>query len=428
MIAPDPASVTADSSCSNKTDALGLGEPLGQAGAVNQAGAVSDSMDGSGSEWHVLADQVLRGEPLNRQQALSILQSSDDVLMDLISAGFRIRRKYFGKTVQLYFLMNAKSGLCPEDCHYCSQSKISDAPIPKYSILNRDKLLDGARVAAERQSKTYCIVISGRAPNEREIKAIETIVPEIKQKYGLNICACLGLLSESQALRLAAAGVDKVNHNLNTSREYYAEICTTHTFDDRLETLKNVRKAGLQLCSGGIIGMGESQSDIVEMAFSLRELAVESIPLNFLHAIDGTPMQQQEYLTPRDCLRALTLFRFVNPQSELRIAGGRERHLRSLQPLGLYVANSLFVGDYLTTEGQAPSEDYRMIADMGFEITGQAGLTSEMASGADRDAGCQKGGCSGGSCSAAVGVSDKAEDTTASAALGSEGACGSGCD
>lgn len=324
------------------------------------------------SQWKLLAERVLDGGSISRSEALAILDSHDDELLDLVAAAFNLRQKYFGKTVQLYFLMNAKSGLCPEDCHYCSQSKISDAPIPKYSILNREKLLDGARLAAERQSKTYCIVISGRAPNEREIKAIETIVPEIKQQYGLNICACLGLLSESQAQRLAAAGVDKVNHNLNTSQDYYKEICTTHTFEDRLETLKNVRKAGLQLCSGGIIGMGESRKDIVDMAFSLRELSVESIPLNFLHAIDGTPMQQKEYLTPRDCIRALAMVRFVNPSSELRIAGGRERHLRSLQPLGLYIANSLFVGDYLTTQGQAPSEDYQMIQDLGFEITGQA--------------------------------------------------------
>jgi biotin synthase len=209
------------------------------------------------------------------------------------------------------------------------------------------------------------------------MQAVEKIVPEIKQMYGLNICACLGLLNEAQAKRLAAAGVDKVNHNLNTSEEYYKEICTTHTFDDRVETLKNVRKAGLELCSGGIIGMGESRQDIVDMAFSLKELSVESIPLNFLHAIDGTPMQQQEYLTPRDCLRALAMFRFVNPKSELRIAGGRERHLRSLQPLGLMIANSIFVGDYLTTQGQAPSDDYRMIEDLGFEITGQVALPDE---------------------------------------------------
>lgn len=322
------------------------------------------------SRWAQLAENVLADEAISREQALAILESNDDELLEVVSASFRIRQRYFGKTVQLYFLMNAKSGLCPEDCHYCSQSKISDAEIPKYNILSRDKLLDGARLAAERQSKTYCIVISGRAPNEREMKAVETIVPEIKKAYGLNICACLGLLSEEQALRLKAAGVDKVNHNLNTSREHYAEICTTHTFDDRVETLRNVRKAGMELCSGGIIGMGEKPSDIVEMAFSFRELSVESIPLNFLHAIDGTPLEQKEYLNPRDCIRALCMMRFVNPKSELRIAGGRERHLRSLQPLGLFVANSIFVGDYLTTKGQAPDEDYQMIRDLGFEITG----------------------------------------------------------
>ncbi|MEI6526456.1 MAG: biotin synthase BioB [Planctomycetota bacterium] len=353
----------------------------------------STHLVGSTSEWRTLAAQVLDGGAVSKAQALAILDSPDDQLMELVDAAFAIRRKFFGNTVQLYFLMNAKSGLCPEDCHYCSQSKISDAPIPKYNILSRDKLLEGAKLAAERQSKTYCIVISGRAPNEREIQAVEKIVPEIKQKYGLNICACLGLLSETQAKRLAAAGVDKVNHNLNTSQEYYKEICTTHTFEDRVETLKNVRKAGLQLCSGGIIGMGESRQDIVDMAFSLNELSVESIPLNFLHAIDGTPMQLKEYLTPRDCLRALAMFRFVNPSSELRIAGGRERHLRALQPLGLMVANSIFVGDYLTTQGQAPSEDYRMIEDLGFQITGQASLPAEP-SACSEPSGCQAGGCS----------------------------------
>ena len=208
------------------------------------------------SPWHLLATNVLAGNGISRDEALSILGSSDDEFLNLLSAAYRIRHQYFGKSVQLYFLMNAKSGLCPEDCHYCSQSKVSDAPIPKYNILSRDKLMDGARLAAERQSKTYCIVISGRAPNEREMKAVESIVPEIKKTFGLNICACLGLLNEEQAIRLKAAGVDKVNHNLNTSREHYAEICTTHTFDDRVETLKNVRKAGMELCSGGIIGMG----------------------------------------------------------------------------------------------------------------------------------------------------------------------------
>lgn len=326
----------------------------------------------SHTPWHQLAARVLEGQAVSAAEATEILGSSDGELLDLISATYQLRHHYFGKTVQLYFLVNAKSGLCPEDCGYCSQSKISSAPIAKYRMLSTEQLLDGAKVAAERGSKTYCIVISGRAPNEREMQAVEAVVPLVKDKFNLNICACLGLLSSDHAMRLKACGVDRVNHNLNTSREHYDQICSTHTFEDRLETLNNVRSAGLELCSGGIIGMGESASDLVSMAMELRQLNVESIPLNFLHAIEGTPLEDKNSLTPQDCLRALCMMRFVNPASELRIAGGREKHLRSLQPLSLYVANSLFVGDYLTTRGQPPEADYQMIADMGFEITGCA--------------------------------------------------------
>jgi biotin synthase len=319
--------------------------------------------------WSSLAESVIAGQQVSFDEALAILQSSDDDLLDLMAGAFRIRRRYWGLGVQLYFLMNAKSGLCPEDCSYCSQSKVSEAEIPRYNLLSRDKLLDGARLAAERKSKTYCIVISARGPSEREIEAVEKIVPEIKSKYGLDVCACLGLLTPDQAQRLAACGVDKVNHNVNTSPEYYQEICTTHTYQDRIATLAAVRSAGMKLCSGGIIGMGESDADVVRMAFELREYRVESIPLNFLNAIDGTPLQRSERLNPRYCLKALAMFRFVNPKSEIRIAGGRELHLGSLQALGLYAANSLFIGDYLTTKGQAPEADYKMIAEMGFEVT-----------------------------------------------------------
>jgi biotin synthase len=316
-----------------------------------------------------LADEVLAGNAISRQDAISILRAPDIDVLAILAAGFRIRHRYFGRTVQLYFLMSAKSGLCPEDCHYCSQSKISTAPVPKYNILQRDELLEGARLASERGAKTYCLVISARGPNEREMAAVERIVPEIKEKFGLDICACLGLLSRGQADRLKACGVDRVNHNLNTSEDYYQEICTTHTYADRVQTLRHVRDAGMEMCSGGIIGMGETHDDIVSMAFELRELGVHSIPLNFLNAIEGTPLARTGNLTPNDCLRALAMFRFVNPDRELRISGGREIHLRSLQPLGLYVANSIFVGDYLTTKGQAPQADYDMIRDMGFEVT-----------------------------------------------------------
>ncbi len=321
------------------------------------------------NKWHQLAVQVLEGVDVSVEQAEEILASSNDEVLDLVAAAFRLRQRYFGKTVQLYFLVNAKSGLCPEDCGYCSQSKISSAGIEKYRMLSAEQLLEGARVAAERQSKTYCIVISGRAPSERELAAVETVVPRIKAELGLKICACLGLLTPAHAARLKSCGVDRVNHNLNTGEEHYAEICSTHTYQDRLQTLNNVREAGLELCSGGIIGLGESHRDLVSMAMDLRKLRTESIPINFLHAIEGTPLQNRNDLTPQDCLRALCMMRFVNPSSELRIAGGREKHLRSLQSLGLYVANSLFVGDYLTTKGQAPEADYQMVKDLGFEVT-----------------------------------------------------------
>jgi biotin synthase len=320
-------------------------------------------------DWAELADRVLAGHHVSREEALAILRAADEELLDVLAGAYKLRRRWFGNTVQLYFLMNAKSGLCPEDCHYCSQSKTSSAEIPRYNLLSREKLLDGARLAAERGSKTYCIVISARGPSEREIQAVEKIVPQIKAQYDLEVCACLGLLTSDEAQRLAACGVNKVNHNLNTSPEFYEQICTTHTYQDRVETLKAVRAAGLELCSGGIIGMGERDEDVVRMALELRELEVESIPLNFLIDIAGTPLANSHRLTPRYCLKALAMFRFVNPSSEIRIAGGRELHLGSLQPLGLYAANSVFVGDYLTTKGQPPEADYRMIEDLGFVVT-----------------------------------------------------------
>ena len=338
--------------------------------------AVGDSAsDLSINPWSRLAERVLAGHALSADEALAVLESPDEQLLDLLAAVYRVRRRWFGNQMQLYFLMNAKSGLCPEDCSYCSQSKVSEAEIPQYNLLSRDKLLDGARLAAERQARTYCIVISARGPNEREMRAVTSIVPEIKQRYPVKICACLGLLTPDQARELKACGVDRVNHNLNTSESFYGDICTTHSFADRLSTLQAVRDAGMEMCSGGIVGMGERREDVVDMAVALRDLGVQSIPVNFLNPIDGTPLAGRSDLNPRYCLKVLAMFRLVNPDREIRIAGGRELHLGSMQPLGLYAANSIFVGDYLTTKGQIPAADYAMIHDLGFEITGQAEAT-----------------------------------------------------
>lgn len=321
------------------------------------------------SSWASMADAVLQGTPLSREAAGQVLGADDDQLLAVLDAAWNVRRHYFGNSVQLYYLKNAKSGLCPEDCSYCSQSKDSTAPIEKYAILNAEKLLDGARRAFERNARTYCIVASGRGPSDREVDHVCRIVQDIKAEFGLHICACLGLLRPDQAMRLKQAGVDRVNHNLNTSERFHDQIVSTHSFQDRLNTLQTCQDVGLELCAGMIVGMGEKHDDVVDVAMQLATMNVQSIPINFLHPIDGTPLQGQEQLDPRYCLRVLAMFRLTNPATEIRIAGGRERNLRSMQAMGLYAANSMFVSDYLTTSGQRAEEDFNMIQDLGFEIT-----------------------------------------------------------
>ncbi len=320
------------------------------------------------SRWHEMSRRVLAGESITVEEGRSILQSSDEELLDLLAATYAVRRAHFAQIVHLYYLKNAKSGLCPEDCGYCSQSKVSDAPIERYSIANERVLMDGARKAKESHARTYCIVASGRGPTNREVDHVCNVVRKIKDELGLHICACLGLLKPDQAKKLAEAGVDRINHNLNTSRRYYEEICTTHTYQDRLDTLQVAHEAGMELCSGLIVGMGEVQQDILDAVFELRGLDVKSIPVNFLHAIDGTPLAKTEELDPRYCLKVLCLLRMAHPAVEIRIAGGRELNLRSMQAMGLYAANSMFVSDYLTTKGQSPEEDFAMVKDLGFDV------------------------------------------------------------
>jgi biotin synthase len=326
-------------------------------------------------DWNKLADQALAGQELSREQALEVLRVPEDELLDLVSSAFRVRRHYHGKRVKLNMLINAKSGLCAEDCGYCSQSIVAQSGVDRYPLQSKETLLEGARQAIKVQAHTYCIVISGRRPTERELDHVVEAVREIRAQYPLRICCCLGLLSDAEARRLVEAGVERVNHNLNTSKEYYDEICTTHSYQDRVDTLEAVKRAGLSPCSGGILGMGESEEQIVDLAFSLHALDVDSIPLNFLIPIAGTPLGGVEYLTPQKCLAILCLFRFVNPSKEIRIAGGREYHLRSLQPLALYVADSIFIGDYLTTRGELPERDLQMLEDSGFVAAMPPGMT-----------------------------------------------------
>lgn len=321
---------------------------------------------------------VLEGRSLEREQAAAIMNSGDDQLLGVLDAAFLIRRHYFGHKVLLHYLKNAKSGMCGENCSYCSQSSVSSAPIDTYSLLDAEQLVDGARQARAANANTYCMAASGRAPSQSELEHIVSAVKQIKSETDLHVCCSLGTLTFQQAQRLKNAGVDRINHNLNTSRRFHQSICTTHSYVDRLQTLRAARQAGLELCAGLIVGMGETTDDLIDVALELGNIRVESIPVNFLHAIEGTPLQDLDELDPRYCLRALCLFRFLNPHTEIRIAGGREIHLRSLQAMGLYPANSIFVSDYLTTEGQAAEADFQMIRDLGFEIVMDAHKASEM--------------------------------------------------
>ncbi len=358
------------------------------------------------SPWNGMAERALRGEVLSRDEALSVLRAPDEAILDQLAAAWRVRRHHWGNRVRLHFLLNAQSGLCPEDCNYCSQSKISAAEIEKYPLMARERILEAAGRAAELQSGTFCFVISGRTPGGRVFEKVLDAVREVKATHDLRVCACLGLLDEEQAARLREAGVDRVNHNLNTSERYTPEVVSTHTFEDRRRTLENVRAAGITTCSGGIVGMGETDDDVIDLALSLRELEVTSVPVNFLIPIEGTPFEGIQALDPRRCLRVLVLYRFLLPSQEIRIAGGREVHLRSLQPLGLYAANSIFIGDYLTTRGQEARADLEMIRDAGFVLEAADGSPVEgdplerfeaiLASGGRADLPVHPGGCAAG--------------------------------
>ncbi|CAM3282645.1 biotin synthase BioB [Paenibacillus taichungensis] len=319
-------------------------------------------------EWSSLAKRSLNGECLSIEEGLAVLEANDDEVLPLMHAAFHVRQYFYGKKVKLNMIINAKSGFCPEDCGYCSQSIVSTAPIQKYSLLDKETLLAGAHEAMARKAGTYCIVASGKGPTNKELDQVVEAVKEIRETMPLKICACLGILKDGQAERLAEAGVHRYNHNLNTSKANYPSITTTHTYDQRIETVEKVKAYGMSPCSGVIIGMGESNQEIVEMALALRKLDADSIPINFLNAIPGTPLEGAGRTPAMKALKVLALFRLICPSKEIRVAGGREINLRTLQPLSLYAANSLFVGDYLTTAGQEISNDHQMIEDLGFEI------------------------------------------------------------
>ncbi len=323
------------------------------------------------TDYEALADRSLRGEPLSRGEALGILRTPDADVPALLAATWRVRRHFHGNRVKVHVLMNAKRGACAEDCGFCAQSSKSTAAgeVEPYRLESVDQIVSEARMAHQRGAWKFCIVTATRGPSDADLDTLCEAVKRIKAEVPIRICTSLGLLTAPRAKRLAEAGVDRFNHNLESSERFFPEVCTTHSWQDRIDTLRTAKAAGMELCSGGIVGMGETDADVVDLALAVRGLGVSSIPVNFLmESWSGTPKAAAAArATPAYCLKVLCLFRLLNPDKDIRAAAGREERLGALQPMALYAANSIFTDGYLNTAGQGVDADLKMIRDLGFE-------------------------------------------------------------
>ncbi len=322
-------------------------------------------------DWNSFAQRALQGEDFSRAECLQILNADDDELLPLLHAAFLVRRESFGRTVHIQVLANAKVGACPEDCGFCSQSSKQGqkgSPSGESPMDTVESLVEAASQAAAISAKRFCMVTATRGPSSKDLDVICEAAREIKKKYDIELCASLGLLTEAKAKRLAEAGIDRFNHNLETSQNYFDKVVSTHSWADRVNTVKLAKASGMETCCGGIVGLGESEEDLIDLVFALRELKVDSVPVNFLDPRPGTVMAGSERISPQYALRALCLFRFLCPTADVRVAGGREVNLRSMQALALFPANSIFTSGYLTTDGNTPTDDIRMIRDAGFDI------------------------------------------------------------
>lgn len=306
-----------------------------------------------------------REEPVSFEEALSLTELSKSEVFDLISLARKVTLKYKGDGVFLRSIISAQTGNCPEDCSFCSQSAHFDTEVEAHPLVAVEKILLAAKQAEKLGAMDFCIVISARGPTPRIFKKVLEAVDVLCRETGLKIGCSLGDLKEDQAHELKEHGVWRYNHNLETCRSYFPNICTTHTYDDRYRTAELVKEVGMNLCSGGILGMGESVKQRVELAFELRELGPSWVPLNFLDPRPGTPFEKFEQISPFEAVKTISIFRLILPDKIIMTAGGREVTLRDLQAMGLIAgANAMILGNYLTTPGRSPEEDLRMLDDL----------------------------------------------------------------
>lgn len=304
---------------------------------------------------------------LSREEAIAVLNTPDEKLDELIELAKGLRFKYKGNRVSIHILTNARSGNCSQDCAYCAQSCRSKADIDKYKWVDEEKLYQNNDFVNEHHLSRHCIGLSGMKFTDQEIEELARRIRKMKE-HGTHLCCSIGFLTEKQAIMLKEAGLDRINHNLNSSRAYYHNICSTHTFEQRVDNIHMLQRLGFEICSGGIVGMGESKEDIVDMLLELREIQPEALPINFLLPIEGTPLENADtsQLTTQYCIKVLCLARLLVPRSDIRCAAGREVYFKGKEKMLLNVVDSIFASGYLTAGGQGIKDTIRTITDAGF--------------------------------------------------------------
>jgi biotin synthase len=320
-------------------------------------------------EIQKIGDKVLEGGSVNMKEIYPLLETKGPDIIELAAVANRVREEFNGNEIDLCSLLNAKSGRCPEDCGFCAQSAHYKTEALVYPMMDTNRIVEEAKKAQRKGTGRFCLITSGRELNDKEFETILGVFDRIRRETTLDLDCSLGTLSEERAESLKKVGVTRYNHNVETAESHFHKICSTHSFRDRVKTIEVLKELGFSICCGGIIGLGESPEQRLELAFSLRQLGIDCIPFNILNPRPGTPLEHSESIPPMEIIKTISLFRLVLPKGTIKIAGGREANLRDLQSLALLAgANGLIVGNYLTTPGRNAEDDLTMIRDVGFQI------------------------------------------------------------
>lgn len=324
-------------------------------------------MDKLWNEILTIGQRILNGGSITREEAEALGKSKESDIFLLCSFANRMREKFNGNNVDLCSVINAKSGRCPEDCAFCSQSAHHHTNAKCYPLIDEDKIVETA-IKREKAGAKHCDICTsglGYTGEEKNFKIIINAFKRMKASTNLKLCACLGTLTIDAANQLAEAGVERYNHNLETARSFFPKIVSTHGYDERIDTIRYAKKAGMEVCSGMIIGLGETMEQRIEHAFLLKELDVDAVPVNVLNPVKGTRLENAKPLSPLEIIKTFALMRFILPHKNIRFAGGREKNLKNLQALGFVAGiNGMLIGDYLTTEGQEVNKDFQMLQDL----------------------------------------------------------------